>query len=343
VNAPALSPEHILAAKAPAEVFGDDYKEAFQRLRSHWHPDRNSHPQAVDVFNKIINLGAIAKAMGESLRDDAFAELRYGGQRFEYLAEYPFALGTMRCNTRQVLFELTDGDSDLVKQYCDMAKIHLQAPASDKELAKQFAPLLPKVEDLTRHEGKLYLRVGLLENLVPLSAVLGYCRRLKPVHAAWIISRMLNCAVYCDYLHIVNNAFTLDSFFVDPESHAGFDIGGWFFSSASGGKLSALPKENLGIYPASALSRKQAESRADVFMIKRTAAQLLGDATGTGLKLDAGAAPAALLEWLRQPPLASALEEFRHWENHVLPSAFGKKNFCVFGINSAVILAKIGA
>lgn len=343
LDATALSPEQILKATAPAEVFGEDYKDSFQRLRSHWHPDKNPHPDAVTVFNKIISLGSVAKAMEEGLPGGALKSFSYGSGTFPYLAKYPFSLGTMYCGTARVLFELADGDADLAERYADMVRRRIQPPPRQPELAKQFQPLLPEWEGMTREGGKLHLRVRVMENLIPLSALLAYRKgRIEPVHAAWVASRMLNCAVYCEYLGVVNNAFTLDSFFVDPDSHAGFDIGGWFFSAEVGGRLAALPKENLELYPPAALREKRAESRADVFMIKRSIAMLLGDATGTGLRLGVGDNPRALVEWLRRPPLKTALEEYRHWEADILTASFGKKKFSVFGINSEVILANIG-
>jgi len=345
MNATDLPPERILSATIPAQVFGDgDYKENFQRLRSHWHPDKNPHPEAVTVFNKIISLGAVAKVMEEGLRGTEFKTFTYGRESFRYLAKYPFALGVMYCGTGQVLFELADTDLDLAKRYADTVLRRIQPSSRHPELSGQFKPLLPEWEDMTQDGGKLHIRVGLMENLIPLSALLAYRKdRVEPVHAAWICSRMLNCATYCQHLGLVNNAFTLDSFFVDPQSHAGFDIGGWFFSADIGGRLAALPQENLELYPPAALREKRAESRADLFMIKRTVARLLGDPTGTGLKLSAAENPRALVEWVCRPPLKDALAEYRHWEADILTASFGKKKFSVFGINSQVVLANIGA
>lgn len=334
------NPDAILAVKYPFELVSKtDYSKEFRKILFAWHPDRCSHPKANDVTVHLNHLYEMADKMSSSIVNTNI--VKFGKFEFEYLSKLPFTLGTMYCNTNRVLFEVPPSYKDLCEVYT--RNINTIKPSlSDKKVYDYFLQFIPVVEHQVIYGSNIYILIKVCENFIPLRSVLDYFGgRIDNVHVAWIINRMLTTAAYCETRNIVNNSFTLDSFFIDPETHYGFDQAGWFFSTNINGTLTALPSENIDIYPKKALQDKRADSRFDVIAIKRISAILSGDPTGTGKKLPSDV-PEALRKWILTPPRNSSTKEHMYWEGEIIEKAFGKKKFSEWGINSKLVLTTRG-
>jgi len=77
---------------------------------------------------------------------------------------------------------------------------------------------------------------------VPLRDLLEHLNgKLSAEHTAWILSSLLNIACYLQYAALTHNAVSPDTFFVSPEAHSGALLGGWWYATAAGARIGALP------------------------------------------------------------------------------------------------------
>jgi hypothetical protein len=95
------------------------------------------------------------------------------------------------------------------------------------------------------------------------------------------------------------------------------------------------------LYPGDALAKKQGSSRIDSILIRNTLSMLLGDPTGVGLSLQNNVEiPEVLRKWVRETAPADVFQDFKDWEQRVLPAAFGPRKFARTGITAIEILTQ---
>lgn len=123
-------------------------------------------------------------------------------------------------------------------------------------------------------------QIKFLDRALPLSGLV-----LHQDHVNWIVSRLIE---FCMLLHKrtgqIHMGLTPDNIFVVPETH-GVSVAGFYHSKPDGGKVTTISAKYKGWYPASMFKDKIARESIDLQMVKKIAAVLLGDKSGTGTSL----------------------------------------------------------
>jgi hypothetical protein len=150
--------------------------------------------------------------------------------------------------------------------------------------------------------------------------------RLDPRHVAWIVSALLNVCCYLQYAGLVHNALSPDTCFIAPPDHTVSVLGGWWYAAPAGERMTAAPAATIAWGPHHLLASGRADMRTDLELVRAIGRELLGDVSGVRLART-GAAPAALIDWLRLPASSDPIEDYRTWRTRVLPDSFGARRF----------------
>ena len=100
----------------------------------------------------------------------------------------------------------------------------------------------------------------------------------------WILSRLLEIAAWFAQEGIVHGGINPKSVFLVPETH-GIIISSFYHLKRIGQPLETISASYQNWYPATIFTKKVAETAIDLEGCKRTAAYLLGDTSGLGVKL----------------------------------------------------------
>jgi hypothetical protein len=157
--------------------------------------------------------------------------------------------------------------------------------------------------------------------------------RIDERHVAWMMSALLNIACYWQYAGIAHNAVSLDTCFISPKHHTVLVLGGWWYSRPIGGKMIAAPSHTINYAPHDLLTKKVADIRTDLEMIKALGRQLLGDVTGMRLASDKSV-PQPMARWLKQAASDNAVDEYRIWKKKILHDSFDDRRFVELAVTS---------
>ena len=130
-------------------------------------------------------------------------------------------------------------------------------------------------------------------NLFPLSMFGAF----TPEHAAWIVSRMENICCVLEYSGLIHGGITADSFFINPFSHHGALIGGWYLAE----NKCDMRRDNR-----------------DLSDVRKTADHILG--------IHRNEVPAEFDRFLKSRPQKSAYDDFASWDE-VIEKGFGGRRF----------------
>ena len=129
------------------------------------------------------------------------------------------------------------------------------------------------------------------------------------------------------------NSILPTTVFIDPQDHAVYLLGGWWYSTKAGDNVIALPAELMKILPSEVLEDKIAKTTYDRQAVKGVAIGCLGDSTLVGSKLLVNKSiPNAIVNWVRLPSVSSAVDEYQGWYE-VLKTCFGKRKFIELNVN----------
>lgn len=325
-----------LPTDAPGYLFSDDLGLAqleFRQLAKRWHPDGNRTAEAERVFQHIEALYRQARAQIAAGIWRAPGVLRFSsreGQRYEvaYVKHHAFELGDMYLSPAAVTYVLAQEYADL---YANALQRIANLPYAHADMRAQMEPLLPSIAAQFSTADALVLIVRKTPEQVLLRDLLTHAGRIEPVHAAWMLSGLLNLACYLDYAGLTHNALALDTCFVSPASHQVSLLGGWWYACPVGQKMLALPERSLALLAPDALHHKLASHRLDLELIRELGRELLG-LKGGGLP--AADLPAALAQWLRLASSGTALHDYQHWQRHVLRDSFGPRRFVRLAVSA---------
>lgn len=320
-----LTASDILNCTRPEVVFGfsdkDDAESNFKTLRRSWHPDRNKDSKATEVFCKLQELfDKLGSYLQYTTGDTTYT--------FKQRTVTKFPLGEVYHHEAGIAVVLDDKYVKYTQIFLDNVKLAEEAISKHESMKKDLLQLLPKVHRISNDSKTIVLTFekGSVNLAMLVKSQKG---ALPPRVAAWIISRMLNYSMIYDFSGLVGNAISIDSFWVNTQSHSGFDLLGWFFAGPIGGKIKGLPPESVELYPPASLAAKVCDRVVDTRLIKKAGISMLGDFTGTGMKLKASEdLPVALVDWVRSMTSnTKKLSVYQNWSNEVLPAAFGKRSF----------------
>jgi hypothetical protein len=312
---PHSQPE-LLFAGGEAEVH-----QAYRRLASHWHPDRNRSSAATLVFQHIQGLYAAAKeqiASGEWRPScgERLLTAHDGRQyRIRHLARRRFELGELLIGQTIAAFLVNPDAADL--HAAGLGAMRGLRFASE-EMRKEVSPSLPAIEASLEGPEHCALVLRKPDDMVLLRDLATYLGGTVPAeHVAWMVSSLCNLACYLEWAQITHNAIGPDTVFVSPRRHAVGLFGGWWYAAHVGAPLRALPQRTVDTVPGDIVRRKTADLRCDLELIRATGRELLGDASGGGLMRDPSIAP-GVASWLRHPSSGNALTDYRLWREALL-------------------------
>lgn len=331
-----------IAPDAPERLFSGDTATAraeYRRLAACWHPDRNPDPAAARVFAHIEALYrlALARLADGYWRQPGLLRLTAQDGRVHELAwrqRHGFELGELYLAADRLVFVLDPEHDDLYRN----ALAALPAlPFASAAMREQMLPALPEIATAFETGERRVLVLRKTPRQVLLSDLLDHLGgRLEARHVAWIISGLLNLACYLDYAGLTHNGIGLDTCMVSPDDHRISLPGGWWYACPRGARMAALPPAALDIAPPDLLRGKRADARLDLESIRHLGRTLLGDATGMRLAHDRSI-PAALADWLRLASPGTALHDYRHWQDTVLPDSFGPRRFVRLDVSASDI------
>ena len=303
--------------------------QEFRKLAAIWHPDRCTQPEATEVFQHLNQLYDCACA---KLRDGIWqtsGQLRLcarDGTMFQlrYHRERSFELGRQFLSDGFLTTLVEATYADLFQNALTMLD-HL--PCADPRMAAEITRCLPEIIRHFEIGGGPVLVLRKTPDLLSLRDVLDHHGgRMDARHVAWILSTLLNLACYLDYAGIVHNAISSESYFISPQAHRGALLGGWWYAVSQGKPLHAAPALTLQYAPAEIMSHRCGDHRTDLELIRALGRELLGDISGARLAQEK-AAPPPMIDWLRLPSGACALDDYHTWQSQVLPASFGERRF----------------
>lgn len=311
-----------------------EFKDQHNKLRILWHPDKNTNPRASDVFAHISNLYKTACDHDANKKWEANAVLEFVANnksyKFHYLKMHTTDTGKMYIGHKKIAILYDGANQDLFTsghRQIDSIKF----PST--KFKDEFDRFLPtsKYRKFNTDIGSIML-IDKTPDVINLKDLLAFMpdNKLHPKHVAWIVSSLMNVLSFLEHSNKCHNAITPESVFVSLEYHSICLLGGWGFSTSSGGKISAVPSSLLKVLPSELFVDKKAKPMYDQYGLKALAIECLGDPSLVGSKLLMDKdIPKPMINWLRQPPAGAAKTEYGEWMK-VLHDSFGKREFFKF-------------
>lgn len=219
----------------------------YKNLMKKIHPDVCQHSGAGEATSKLFQLKEDFQK-GISYMDDA-GEFKTNGYFLHFT-----------------------GDADLMKQsydnYTILKNIHDDA-------AHNFHKYMP---ESMRLNGK-NLEITFDKRAVPISGL-----TLPQEHVNWVLSRMLEYSAWLSQIGYVHGGINPESIFIVPETH-GIQVCSFYHMTKIGGNVSTISGKYQSWYPSNLFSSKKSSSTVDLELSKKTAIYLLGDQSGSGIKL----------------------------------------------------------
>ncbi|MFA7284838.1 MAG: hypothetical protein WC004_03365 [Candidatus Absconditabacterales bacterium] len=240
--------DKILKANKLGDVIElKDWKKKYQSILMHIHPDKCKHIKAGEALSKLVELK----------------------DQYEIGTNYYDDIGEYTTNGHQAIFS---GDQKkLLKSKCLFDTISkLQDPAS-----KHFRKCLPKT--MVMDDGKL--KIEFEQRSIPLSGL-----QLPQEHVNWVLSRILEFTAWFHQIGYAHCGLNPESIFIVPETH-GIIVTSFYHTVKLDGKLESGSGKYAHWYTPSAFASKIAIPTIDLECAKKTAIYLLGDPSGSGVKL----------------------------------------------------------
>ena len=144
------------------------------------------------------------------------------------------------------------------------------------DASRHFRRFLP--EDIIRSpEGKLEIHFS--ERTIPLIDL-----GMPQEHVNWILSRMLEWCAWLSQRGFIHGGINPESVCLVPETH-GIILTTFYHLCPLNTRIRTISARYKNWYPSSLFHQKRAVSAIDLELCKRTAAYLLGDRSGLGIKL----------------------------------------------------------
>lgn len=231
----------------PKDFEKSNFKSEFNSLISLIHPDICNLPGAVDAASKLNKLRNEYEK-GKTYQDEV-GEFTTNGYHLHH----------------------TGGTIVLAANVGNYQKLVHAAKGKTPHLLNY----LPKDMSLTS-EG---LVVTFNDRAVPLSKM-----SLPQEHVNWILSRLLEFSVMTSALDFVHCGLNPESVFIVPETH-GIIVTSFYHLSGLGCKVETINAAYKNWYPAKLFVEKIAYSAIDLELSKKIAINLLGDSSGSGIRL----------------------------------------------------------
>lgn len=156
----------------------------------------------------------------------------------------------------------------------------------DPDLIKKSVENYTRIYRMANDNFKKYLPNQFSGNVMTLDANYLSLKdvNLPEEHCRWILSRLLEFSGYMESIGYVHVGLTPDSFLVNPETH-GIKVISFYHMKPINSKLETVSAKFQRMYPSATFDKKISESKIDVELAKRTTCFILGDNSGSGVKL----------------------------------------------------------
>lgn len=240
--------EKILAASKLEDILDvNNLKVSYRETVGLIHPDVCSHPKA----------------------SEATAKLNALKEKYEKGTTYYDEAGSFISNGYKVTYT---GDASLLKRSLDNFN---KLTSLKDEAAQNFRKYMPKS---MRMEGDK-LVVEFERRAIPIVNL-----TLPQIHVNWALSRMLEFSAWLSQVGYSHCGLNPESVFIVPETH-GIQVCSFYMMQNIGKKVAGVSGRYLNWYPPHVFDTKKADDIIDMELSKRTAVYLLGDKSGSGVKL----------------------------------------------------------
>lgn len=237
----------IMAAQSLLALFPiGNIKKLYREAVKQLHPDICSEPEAEEALIRLNELRS-KHEKGIVLTDDA---------------------GSIWTQKKEAIFR---GDLGLLHT---SARNYRQLKQLKSEAAQHFHLYLPQQMDVT----------DILSVEFPFRALPLHSLKLPQEHVNWVLSRLLELVAWLAQEGFVHGGINPRSVFILPETH-GIMISSFYHMKEVGERLTTVSAAYQNWYPKQVFTDKRASSLIDLECCKRTAAYLLGDKSGLGVKL----------------------------------------------------------
>lgn len=314
-----LSAEDILKSRA-LDIFPNENEMAaiFKKLAKRWHPDTSSGDTRVfsDINSKYQ---AAQKAWANG---GYVSSLKIGSTIFPFMYESRFEMGELYVCPRHIIWAVKRDWDDLAKQWLEVIKKY-KFPNDD--VKSKIVPHIPKNSHVKAYKDRAYVIIDRPYDLIRCADILRSEGPFDAKHMAWTISRAYNLCGFLNYANIRHNDISVETFFIEPASHRGALLGGWFYAGAP--KALAVPSRTSHLISLDAAAAHDAQ-------IKLMGRQLLG--IPNAAKVHSSNIPAALKQWLLSAPLKSIHEAETNWKK-ILKDSFGDPKFIEWKLETSKI------
>lgn len=316
-----MKPEEILSIKEPGHLFPREaleIKKRFRELAKEWHPDVSHDPKATEVFEHLNRLKQLALTPTAVWEERGRVEIDCGitSRIYPYLRRHDFELGQIYVCQHNVVTIL----SEQVGLWGSVSSVKLMTGFKypNEKMRDEISKCLPQGRELHNLKGNRQLVVVNKDpELILLRDVMSYYGgKLDPRHVAWIMSTLYNLSCYFAYARIVHNDISPDTYYINPKTHSGALLGGWWYALESGDRLKVVPLRTFKHLPWKCKKNKVASRLTNLELIRQTGRELLGERSAAPIMWD----------WLTLPAMSSAVTEYEEW-GKVLNKQFGARRF----------------
>lgn len=331
LSTPVDEPERVFQSTTP-----DGVEAKIRKLLKEWHPDVSSHARAGEV---TAQLNVLAAAARKRVRDGTWAEVgvvswHSGSRRYRvrYRAKRSFELGTMYYGRGVAAYETKPEHQKLYSNALTRLSTMHWADDKMKTEMSRFLPALMKsfTDDVTGRRVLLLDKPQGTYTVRDVVAARG--GRLEPVHAAWLMSGLLNVCCYLQWASLSHGDVSMDTVFMTPAEHSVSLLGGWWYAHPVGEKIESLPYRTACLAPPDSIRMKLADERTDLLCARALVREALGSPSGMDM---GGDVPLPMTNFLRSPSSGSALEDYQVWKEKVLPASFGARRFVELEVSEA--------
>lgn len=329
VDVDPMNAVEILTITRPSTLFPDlSRAEAnWRHLIKKWHPDQNSDPLARQVSAHINALYADVKRAVKSggYPDTLTIQTKSGPVSFPHLAVRPFELGELYVCERHIIWAAARQHDDLAKRWLDTTGAFRFPNAAEEA---RNSPFLPKNNHVVVDADRTFTIIDRTADYIRVSDIVAKMGPLDPKHAAWVMSRAYNLACFLGYAGIVHLDIRPETFFIEPSSHIGALLGGWFYTGYERHAPLAVPSR------AEHLAR-QRPALAHLSQIRAMGRRLVGAPTVADLRQNT-TLPAPLKAWLLGWAGSDPIAETAAW-GQIIDKSFGPRRFTPYPLTTAEI------
>jgi hypothetical protein len=241
--------EKIIAAIKIEDVIKvSDFKSEFNAVMKEIHPDVCNLPDA----------------------PSAAAKMNHWRDEYENGREYKDDIGVFRTNGYWAEFKSSEKNFMWsVENY----RLFMDLKGSTNEYFKKYIPPVGRLlSDGT-------FRFEFEKRTIPLSGL-----RLPQEHVNWVLNRLLEYCSFFSEIGFSHAGLTPESVFIVPETH-GIQICSFYHLTRIGNQVKTISGKYKNWYPQDLFSTKRATEVIDIELSKKIACYLLGEPSGSAIKL----------------------------------------------------------